>query len=1135
MKMKRYISTFLVLPILAGLFSTTVLAASPIPISGMGNLRRDGSYKSGTFQDVSADAWYAESIAVVYELGLMKGDSAGRFSPQGNVTVAEAVAMAARLHRRYTIGTDDLIQGSPWYQVYVDYAQKNGILNGNEFANGYSTTITRGQMAHVFAAALPKKELAAINAVSSLPDVDSSTPYHEDIFLLYRAGVLTGNDAKGTFTPDAPISRSQVAAIIARMALPSLRKTTGAIRPLGVFRELAAIEAVGGVEPYSDYWYPSTGKISADLSQSPALAYSLTFSDKTDFPAADKLPEGYDPQALLEWGKAPGLNVDILHKHGFTGKGTVIAYVDQPIANNEQYSKLNLHYTNNTDQKESMHGPAVLSLLAGKDIGTAPEAEVYYYANASWKEDQATHAECLYQIIEQNKSLPEGKKITMVGFSDNIDEQEKNADAFQAAVDACEQAGIMVWFCGEYGPASFLPFSDKNSPSSLTVEHWWGQGNMPELVFVPAAGRTTAATMDGSKYIYWSTGGLSWTMPYVLGLYAIAIEIDPTLTQNQLRQLIVGTAYDNNGMPLVNPVGFVSTVLDRVGRSKEADALRMDEAARRRYLYAVMDTAAMSQDDLKAVGNYLAAITDATVLVADASGFSDAKSLYAALKADAAQRGGTVAGVQIFGTPDMVPAFQVDYKVLMGNGEVDDGGPFLSDLFYGNVDNDPARIADHYNVKEHFEKGWDVKLVPQWPVARLPLSKGEFTAFFDRYKAFVADTGLEQQDLVNFSNPIFASKTHTDEMGRFLERADKEFHLLDVSYRLYGNLEGQFPVNSNVLGGFTKENLSKENDAGIMELLINSHGQWNNIDQCIFENGEEKRISFLNMDTINTVLDSNPYYLDCWTCLNGYGMTDNLTTAALKGKCVGVFSATAIISNNGVNCDASLSDMAKSNFYYFYYQYLKALHEGQTRSSAFFAAQQTYGQALLEESTKGLPKGEGNYQFNLYNLLAYHNFGVIEPSAAWASFDASGYIIQAGQSVPKVTQQRPQEGGNQPGTTIELTNGSPVGESRVVQTSSNNMLQEGDITVHGCTLQLLNNGCVHYTLDYTAPKGLNISVFSPPNGELFMQLDSSGTIGNRDTLRFDLKAEDAAKTSITISFYRNDDDRFLVFLPNYQP
>ena len=1135
MKTKRYLSVLLTLSILAGLLPTSALAAVPVPVSGMGNFRRDGSYTSGTFRDVPTDAWYAESVAAVYELGLMKGSGAGAFSPQGEVTAAEAAAMAARLHRRYTAGADDLTQGTPWYQVYVDYLQKNGILSGNEFPDGYDAAITRGQMAHLFAAALPEKELTAINVVSSLPDVSSSTPYSEDIFLLYRAGVLTGNDEQGTFTPNAPISRSQVAAIIARMALPSLRKTTGAIRPLGVTRQLVKPQAVGDVEPYGACWFPSQNKITTDLSKAPALTYSLAFSDKTDFPTSEKLPAGFYAQTLLEWGKDPGLNVDILHKHGFTGKGAVIAYVDQPIANHEQYGGLNLHYTNNTGMKTSMHGPAVLSLLAGKDIGTAPEAEVYYYAHASWEMDQTTHAKCLYQIIEQNKSLPEGKKITMVGFSDNIDPQEKNADALQAAVDACEEAGIMVWFCGEYSTSAFLPYSDKNVPQSLVTQQIYN--GIPTLVYVPSSGRTGAAIEGGASHIYWGEGGgVSWTMPYVLGLYAIAIEIDPTLTQDQLRQLIVSTAYDNNGMPLVNPVGFVSAVLDRVGRNEEADALRRDVAARSRYLYAVMDTAAMSQDDLKAVGDYLAAITDATVLVADASGFSDAKSLYAALKADTAQRGGMVAGVQIFGTPDMVPAFQLDYKVRMGNGEVDDGGSFLSDLFYGNFQNNPARISDHYNVMEHFEKGWDVELIPQWPVARLPLSKGEFTEFFHRYKDFVTDTGLERLDLVNFSNPIFAQSTHTDDMGRFLNRMSGEFHLLDTPYRLYGNLDGQYPVPTKVLSGFTRDNLSKENNAGPMELLINSHGQWNNIDQCVFENGQEKRISFLNMDTIDGTLASNPYYLDCWTCLNGYGMVGNLTTAALNGQCVGAFTATTIISNNGVNCEDSLSDMTKSNFYYFYYQYLKALHEGQTRSAAFCAAQQAYGESLIKDSANGVRKGEGNYQFNLYNLLAYHNFGVIEPSAAWAAFDASGYIAQAGQSVPKESQQRPQQGGSQPGTvTIKLTDGTPAGESRAVQTTTNNMLKEGSFTVHSCALQPLDNGCVRYTLEYTAPKGLNISVFSPPNGELFMQMDNSGTSGSRDALVFDLKAEDASQTSISISFYQSDDNRFFVFLPAYQP
>lgn len=901
-------------------------------------------------------------------------------------------------------------------------------------------------------------------------------------------------------------------------------ETKSPIAPLQVVRNLPEIQGQDGIEPYANF-YGGTTHVNADLSENPALAYSLTISDKTTF---ETMPAGYDPEALLEWGKYPGLNVDILHKYGFTGEGAVIAYVDQPISGHPQYNVEKLHYTNNSDGRTSMHGSAVLSLLAGKDIGTAPEAEVYFYAHAAWLTDQTTHAECLYQIIEQNKLLPEDQRITMVGFSDNPDPKEKNKQAFLDAQKACEEAGIMVWYCGEYGIATFLPMSDKNNPYNLDTTNL---GSIPSLVFVPAAGRTTAAEITGNQYIYWSSGGLSWTMPYVLGLYGIVKEIDPSLTQDDLRKLIVETAYDNNGMKIVNPVGFVAKALQNVGRAEEAQAMLDEVAARNRYLYAVMDTAAMSEEDLTAVGNYLADITDATVLVADAASFSTAEELYTALQADATQRGGEVVGVQIFGTPAMVPAFEVQYKVRMYTGDVDDGGTFLSDLFYGNFNNDPARISDGYNVMDHFELGWDVDLVPQWPVARLPLSKGEFTPFFKKYDAFVKATGLQRQDLVNFSNPIFANSYHGDDMGTFLNRMRNEFDLLDIPYRLYGNLLGDYPVTNAVLGGFTADSLATENATGITEFLINSHGQSNNIDKCFYEGGVEKRESLVNMDTINSVLDDNFYYLDMWTCLNGFDMQNNLTTTALTGNCVGMFSATAVISNNGVDCDASVADMANSNFYYFYYHYLKALNENKSRADAFYTAQIEYANALIADSANGI-RSQANYQFNLCNLLTYHNFGVIESNHTSSAFDAIGCIAQAGQSISKQQVQRRVTKNTFIQNTVLVTEGNPIGQAENVTYYTG---KKPD--VHSFTKQQLDNDHIRFTIEFTVEKGRGICIFTHPNGDIF-KYHSGPTTGEKETLVFDIpkgKLEQVKNIStqcVTINFYFDDNDHIFV---NFKP
>lgn len=467
-------------------------------------------------------------------------------------------------------------------------------------------------------------------------------------------------------TPDGP-TPPDVDGTPPQEAPPETPLPEDAIKPLELPQQLPSITGRDGLEPYGDYWYDAA--ISADLSADPALAYSLIISDATQFPGPEKLPEGYDPYALLAWGMDPGLNVDILHAHGFTGKGAVIAYVDQCVQPHEQYDGENIHIANQEDSN-SMHGPAVLSLLAGRDIGVAPEAEVYYHGFVpSMEASQLSEAEALYQIIEQNENLPEGEKITMVGFSDNIDPSENYEQEFRDAAAACEEAGIMVWFCGEYNPATFLPYSDKNDNRNLVIDQWMDPRFADEDVFIPTGGRTTAATMGGASYIYWSTGGLSWAMPYALGLYAIAIEIDPTLTQDELRTLLKESAYDVRGMRLVNPVGFVSAVLRRVDRDEEADAMLKEaqERVANGYTYAVVDNSFFTDyQTQQTITGYLSALTDTTVLSVKTETATGKAALQTAILEDAAQRDGFVKEVIFFGdATQLAPEEEAGYPVTV--------------------------------------------------------------------------------------------------------------------------------------------------------------------------------------------------------------------------------------------------------------------------------------------------------------------------------------------------------------------------------------------------------------------------------------------------------------------------------------
>lgn len=210
--------------IIAGLLCATTLIASVIAVSdGLSNFEKNREYQE--FADVSSDWWYADSIKTAYEFGLVEGKLGG-YSPDGNVTIAETIALACRLNSIYYTGVAEFENGvNAWYDTYVDYAVENKIINYGDYAD-YNAYATRSQYAKILNSSLPEKALPAINTVDDgvISDVAMTAVNADAIYALYRAGILTGNDETGIFTPNASILRSEVAAIVSRMADTSIRK-----------------------------------------------------------------------------------------------------------------------------------------------------------------------------------------------------------------------------------------------------------------------------------------------------------------------------------------------------------------------------------------------------------------------------------------------------------------------------------------------------------------------------------------------------------------------------------------------------------------------------------------------------------------------------------------------------------------------------------------------------------------------------------------------------------------------------------------------------------------------------------------------------------------------------------------------
>ena len=198
------------------------LAAAALAVGANAEFAKTNTYTEGQFKDVKANAWYAKEVASAYELGFMNGTDDEVFSPDGNVTVAQGITMAARVNAAYNKKEIPAVSGGNWYDMYVKYAVDNGVMKDGQFDN-LARNITRAEMATLFADAIPASEYNAINKVEHIPDVIESNDYAKKILMLYNAGIVMGSDDYGTFNPDSDIKRSESAAIINRVALKENR------------------------------------------------------------------------------------------------------------------------------------------------------------------------------------------------------------------------------------------------------------------------------------------------------------------------------------------------------------------------------------------------------------------------------------------------------------------------------------------------------------------------------------------------------------------------------------------------------------------------------------------------------------------------------------------------------------------------------------------------------------------------------------------------------------------------------------------------------------------------------------------------------------------------------------------------
>lgn len=307
-----------------------------------------------------------------------------------------------------------------------------------------------------------------------------------------------------------------------------------------------------------------------DLSQlSSEYISKFTFDEDTKWPTKEKMSQNFDPKCFISKGKDPGLSLNEIHKKGITGKGISVAVIDKPILSTHNEFKDRIKYVKiGEDKNLHFHGIACASILAGESCGVAPEAKLYYFAIDDRGLDFSYYSNAMEELIKLNKGLPKEDKIKIVSVSSGFKEESgEKWTKWNECVKKAKEEGITVVYSNSLGKKNFIwggcsVLKDRNLTSNYEVTAYAkGKKANDKKIIVPADFRTTASNDSDDKYVYWGDGGFSWAIPYVTGLAALAWQINPNITFDDIEDKLIETkAATQEGYSVIDVKKFIEVL-----------------------------------------------------------------------------------------------------------------------------------------------------------------------------------------------------------------------------------------------------------------------------------------------------------------------------------------------------------------------------------------------------------------------------------------------------------------------------------------------------------------------------------------------------------------------------------------------
>lgn len=298
------------------------------------------------------------------------------------------------------------------------------------------------------------------------------------------------------------------------------------------------------------------------------------FSDEivrqVNYSTATKFPDNHPFKFNSNYFKTTP-DIEYLHKQGLKGDGIKIAVIDTGfrVTPVEIEGKIKNYYESHGSKGDHFHGEVVLAHLVGKNIGVVPNAEVSFYdVNPNYYEEHpeliTSDARTFFGHLTYSKLLEiynknlNGEGIRIVNISSGYGKRAVG-EKYIEIKNKLRETGCEVIDSDELAEYTVVNMDLNNGQYYISD---WQQPN-PEgekkKIMIPCSEMQPLWGSE-NEYRYHGNNTVSWGIPKLCGIYALALQVDPKLTFEEFTKVAKETTVNVDGFNVINAKAIIEKI-----------------------------------------------------------------------------------------------------------------------------------------------------------------------------------------------------------------------------------------------------------------------------------------------------------------------------------------------------------------------------------------------------------------------------------------------------------------------------------------------------------------------------------------------------------------------------------------------